>query len=247
MGTSFLDEDRGRRMRDPGITNAGRRQRKGGGITLVLCLLWLIVLFLPGGVGTESAKNVSTGMLRAYTQHVQWDALRHGSSHQGALPELVVFIDFGCAACARTEAVIDSFAQQNPAQSVGYRYAFPALTSASRSAAQIAVCAASLSALPEIRDSLYAFAKVNPSERRTRLHAFAEAVLPSHTASELMACTAADDPVVAARLAEDSLLTSRLQLRSTPTFVTKYGRFEGIPTLQDLNQLVERSLTRTSR
>lgn len=218
-------------------------RRLGAVVTLLLCVLWLGLVFMPGGVGHRFATQVFAKADSSYLRLFGWEDIAGGSSvlHDAAsrqMVDVVVFIDYGCPFCRDAEPIIDSLQDSDITFLVGYRHVLPARSATSRLAAVAAVCAHRSGLFAAVHDSLYSLVD-NTSDSMFLVH-FTDVLSRYASEREVLStrnCVESPPQPVLARLHRDSVLTARLGLHSTPTFIGANGSVSGLTTLDGVRAI----------
>jgi len=203
-------------------------------LTAVLVGLWGLLLFGPEGTGRQVLATAVGKVDSLYVVHFGWESVRSGSivtldRHQPV--EVVMFTDFSCPHCRSAETALDSLHSEAVGPAVGYRFALPTRTRSARMAAVAALCADEFGVLAPFHRSLYHFASASTNEAAflDSFQAFADSVVGAEAAALLQACTRSPPDEVTTRLVEDSIMTLRLRLQVTPSFIWKGGALSGVP------------------
>lgn len=226
-----------------------RRNRIVNRATWVLVIVWAAILFAGDGPGRRFLAGAFKNARAAYLTRFGWSSIRSGSSiinGSSDSAQIVVFMDYHCPYCRQSEAVLDSLQSIYPDITIGYRYTFPSQASTSRLAALGAVCALRFDALQQLHAHFYTLASADSdSTFYIRLPTQARAVLRTDMAATIQECIEDPPHDVVSRLHTDSVLSSQLQIRRTPTLIGREGVHVGLPTLHELIRIAGLSAEQT--
>jgi hypothetical protein len=220
-----------------------RSQAVANVVTWILLVFWTLLLFAPTGPAIPFLRLAYGNAQAYYIRQFRWDLVRRGTTTLAGSPtpaesptavDLVAFSDYECPFCRQAEPVLDSLRQKYPAAAVGYRHVARPSSSRSHASALAAICAQRLGTLSSIHDTLFSLTSRPDSLFPRELEEAMHSLVPGPAGNILLACIRGPTSDVLRRLAFDSVLTARLRLRGTPTFLGRHGSVTGVPTVEEL-------------
>lgn len=167
--------------------------------------------------------------------HNQWEALSSTGGRIGsATPDIVMIevSDYECPFCRAAQAVVDSLVTRNHDVAVVLRHFPLSIHAHAKYGALASICAESSNDFPRINAVLF---QTDHWQSASTLNQLAED-LGITREDEFLKCMSSN--VTRKRLMEDSTIAELVGTKATPTFYTKHGTFVGLPTYQQLAELV---------
>jgi protein-disulfide isomerase len=194
----------------------------------------VLVVSLPDGIARTKYRNwqESRSTQRAVAEN--WADLVSAGERIGIRePDsttLVIFADYQCSYCRMAQDTLSRVLEQHPETSVVYRH-FPLTRSNTYSdaAARASICAGHQGHFPALNAFLY-----DTSEWREAGADWIQVAAQLGLSEPGAFITCLDSDATTARLAEDLRLARLLNVRSTPTFVSRNGVNRGLMTQKEL-------------
>ncbi len=194
----------------------------------------LLVLFRPGGMlgGPLWRWREGSAARRAIAE--SWPDLtdpRNSSTLGTGQQVLVEFADYECGACRQAQETVPAALRQMKARLVFHHLPLSAIHPHADGAARASICAEAQGRFPEMHDRLFHVDWEKPPDWVTE--AVAAGVADT---ARFRRCL--NDPSTSLRLAQDLALAGRLNIHSTPTFLTRAGMHPGVASTAALQRLL---------
>lgn len=223
------------------VSARGSRWRSGFETFATAIMVACAIVVAGSVVRRELGSQAKTSSLEPRKTD-RWREYNVGGARYGAVSgtvQIVVFSDFECPYCRELAASLDSIVARYPeGVSVTYRhYPLSRIHTAARPAAVAAECAGVEGRFKPFHDALFAAQATLPT---TNLVALAEGA--GVTADTVAFSRCMVDPTIIARVRADSMAAVKLGVYGTPSLLVNSWLFAGAPTLEQLDELVQREI-----